>query len=104
MCVTNYLVHRYENVAALPEDPPDSNMYERARVLQQRLECVPLAPADIRAAMHAVRVEGPEPVARTMWSALYDLTERSVTLEFYLGESAAGPQRRSGDLTYALSA
>ncbi len=104
MCVTNYLVHRYENVAALPEDRPDSNMYERARVLQQRLECVPLDPADIRAAMHAVRVEGPEPVARTMWSALYDLTERSVTLEFYLGESAAGPQRRSGDLTYALSA
>ena len=83
---------------------PDSNMYERARVLQQRLECVPLAPADIHAAMHTVRVEGPEPVARTMWTALYDLTERSVTLEFYLGESAAGPQRRSGDLTYALSA
>ena len=75
MCVTNHLLHRHASVDALPEDGPDSNTYERARTLQRRLERTPLTPADIRAAMRAVRVEGPIPTARTLWSALYDLTE-----------------------------
>jgi len=102
MCVTNHLLHRHASVDALPEDGPDSNTYERARTLQRRLERTPLTPADIRAAMRAVRVEGPIPTARTLWSALYDLTDRSLTVEFYLGEEEGG-QRRTGDFTYSLA-
>jgi hypothetical protein len=104
MCVTNYLLHRHAGAGALPADRPDSNMYDRARTLQARIDAAPLSPDDIRAAMRAVRVEGPDPVARTLWSALYDLDERSLTVEFYLGEGEDRRQRRSGDLTYRFAA
>jgi hypothetical protein len=104
VCVTNYLLHRHEGVGSLPADPPDANMYERARALQQRIEAAPLSRDDIRDALRAVRVEGPEPVARTMWSALYDLEERSVLLEFYLGETADRCQRRSEPILLTLGA
>jgi hypothetical protein len=30
MCVTNYLLHRHENISALPADEPDTNMYARS--------------------------------------------------------------------------
>jgi hypothetical protein len=103
MCVTNYLLHRHEGIDSLPADPPEKNMYARARTLDERAAVVPLSAGDIRAALHAVRVEGPEPVARTMWSSLYDLDERAVELEFYLGETADQRQRRSEVLTFTLA-
>jgi hypothetical protein len=49
-------------------------------------------------------VEGPDPVARTLWSSVYDLDERSLTVEFYLGEAADGAQRRSEPLHCRLAA
>jgi hypothetical protein len=54
--------------------------------------------------MRAVWVEDPDPVARTLWSALYDLDERSLSIEFSLGEGEGRRQRRSHDLTYRLAA
>jgi hypothetical protein len=103
MCVTNYLLHRHENISALPADDPDKNMYQRARTLDEHAAATPLSIDDILAALKAVRVEGPDPVARTLWSALYDLEGRSVALDFYLGETADGYQRRSEALTYTLA-
>ena len=103
MCVTNYLLHRHESIGTLPADGPDTNMYARARTLDERAMAVPLSAADVRSALRAVRVEGPDPVARTMWSSLYDLDERSVELEFYLGETSDHHQRRSEALTFTLA-
>jgi hypothetical protein len=103
MSVTNYLLHRHEGIDSLPVDPPEKNMYARARTLDERATAVPLSADDIRTALEAVRVEGPEPVARTMWSSRYDLDERSVELEFYLGETADRRQRRSEALTFTLA-
>jgi hypothetical protein len=104
LCVTNYLLHRHESIRTLPDDAPDTNMYARARTLDERATAVPLSAADVRAALRAVRVEGPVPVARTMWSSLYDLDERSLELEFYLGETPDRRQRRSAALTFTLAA
>jgi hypothetical protein len=103
MCVTNYLLHRHESISALPPDRPDTNMYQRARTLDAHAAATPLSADNIDAALNAVRVEGPDPVARTMWRSLYDLDLRSVTLEFYLGENADGSQRRSRPVRYTLS-
>jgi hypothetical protein len=102
MCVTNYLLHRHDGIGALPADDPDKNMYERARILDARAAATPLSVDDVRSALRAVRVEGPDPVARTLWSSLYDLDERSLTVEFYLGETSDARQRHSAPLTYTL--
>ncbi len=40
--------------------------------------------------------------ARTLWHAVYDLEERSVAVDFYLGEGAAGGVRRSPFVDFAL--
>ena len=102
MCITNYLLHRHESIAALPEDEPTSNMYARARILDQRAANTPLSATDLRAALAAVSVQGPNPVARTLWCSQYDLDQRSLTIDFYLGEGPDGEQRRSTPLSYAL--
>ena len=41
--------------------------------------------------------------ARTLWHAYYDLSARSVRLDFYLGDSAAGEIRRSDPVEIALA-
>jgi hypothetical protein len=104
LCVTNHLLHRYEQGSALPVDRPGSNTYERAQVLEACARSAPLSVADLRAALRSVRVEGPDPIARTLWSSVFDLDERSLTVEFYLGETADGGQRRSDPLVCCLSA
>jgi hypothetical protein len=103
MCVTNYLLHRHPGVDALPADRPDANMYQRAQILDSRTRTGPLSHHDIADALHAVRVEGPDPVARTVWSAIYDLEARSVELDFYLGETPHGQQRRSPPIQLTLA-
>ncbi len=103
MCVTNYLLHRHPGVDALPADRPDANMYQRAQILDSRTRTGPLSHHDIADALRTVRVEGPDPVARTVWSAIYDLEARSVELDFYLGETPHGQQRRSPPIQIALA-
>jgi hypothetical protein len=105
LCVTNYLLHRHAGIASLPADPTGSNMYERARMLDAFASGAPLSPDDVRAALRAVQVDVPEPIGRTLWSSHYDLCERSVTLEFYLGETSqqSARQRRSAPLAFTLA-
>ncbi len=111
MCVTNHLLHRHDGADALPEHDRSSaageipfrhNTYERARTLDRRAAGPPLSRDDLREAMNAVRVDGGAPVARTLWCTLYDLEERSLTVEFYLGDEADGSPRRSSPATYAV--
>jgi hypothetical protein len=101
LCVTNYLLHRHDSIAALPADEPDKNHYQRARTLDRHTATAPLSDHDIRAALDDVRVQGPDPVARTLWCSLYDLKKRALTVDFYLGEEHES-QRRSGPLSYTL--
>jgi hypothetical protein len=102
LCVTNYLLHRHDGIGALPADEADKNHYERARSLDRHAAALPLSASDIHAALHDVRVHGPDPVARTLWCSLYELRERALTVDFYLGE-ADGSQRRSAPLNYTLA-
>jgi hypothetical protein len=102
LCVTNYLLHRHDSIADLPADEPDKNHYQRARTLDHHATTPPLSGPDIRTALHDVRVQGPDPVARTLWCSLYDLDERALTVDFYLGDTQ-GSQRRSTPLTYTLA-
>jgi hypothetical protein len=78
-------------------------MYERARMPAERAQAIPLSVDDLRSALDAVRIEGPDPFARTVWCSLYDLGERSLTIDFYLGEAPGGGQLRSAPLTYTLA-
>ncbi len=109
-CVTNYLLHRYESIAALPEHdrhsvggeiPFRTNAYERARTLYRHGERATLSIDDIDAALAAVQVDGETTDARTLWYSRYDLAERSMTVEFYLGDHPDGSPRRSSPFVCA---
>jgi Acyl-coenzyme A:6-aminopenicillanic acid acyl-transferase len=100
--VTNYLLHRHERVEALPEDGPTQNTYTRARILQRRAANTPLSLDAVHSALGAVRADGPDPAARTLWYSLYDLSERTLTVDFYLGETSGQGQQRSAPRTYML--
>ncbi len=102
LTVTNFLLHRYEGTSSLPEDDPSSNMFQRAKILATRAQAAPLSGDDLSAALDAVCVESGDPVARTLWRSLYDLDDRSLTIDFYLGRAPGGCQRRSAPRSFSL--
>ena len=59
----------------------------------------PLTVDDLNAALAAVRVEGPDPIARTLRYSLPDLNDATLTVEFYIGEDTHNCQRRSSPLS-----
>lgn len=54
--------------------------------------------------MDCVRAAGPGPLpTRTLWHAVYDCHDKSLDIDFYLGESGASEEeRRSGYLHFQL--
>jgi len=110
MCVTNYLLHRYDSVDALPSDDPNRpdalpftvDMYERARTLDRRTAGAPqLSLSDLEAAIDEVAVPVDVPGARTLWQTMFDLDERSMTLRCYLGDDGSD-RRRSDPVTVSV--
>jgi Acyl-coenzyme A:6-aminopenicillanic acid acyl-transferase len=101
LCVTNYLLHRYESIAALPSDDPNRpdafpftvGKYERARTLDRAVGGVSqLTAADLAAALDEVAVPVEVPGARTLWQTIFDLEERSMTVRCYLGDTGDAPR------------
>ena len=104
LCVTNYLLHRYDTIAALPADdanrpealPFTVNMYERARTLDRAVGGASRLTADeVQAALDEVAVPVSVPGARTLWQTMFDVTDRSMTVRCYLGDD--GDRSRYSD-------
>jgi hypothetical protein len=110
MCVTNYLLHRYDSITALPTDDPNRpdglpftvNMYERARTLDRAVgRATRLGPDDLQAALDEVAVPVSVSGARTLWQTMFDLADRSMTVRFYLGDRDDRP-RYSSPVTVSI--
>jgi hypothetical protein len=108
LVVTNHLLHRYEGVDDLPDADPavvegliphEAGTYQRARTLDRCMSRVPARAADIAAALDDVRFDGRVAGVRTLWRTVFDLTDRTMTVEFYLGDEADGSPRRSAPTT-----
>jgi hypothetical protein len=107
MCVTNHPLHRHPDPADLPPDT-DATMrtYERAAALAKRTRGATMSAADLRDAVDSVGFDaaaaGPMPL-RTLWRTVLDVTERTMSARFYLGDDAAGRPRYSGDTVFTAA-
>jgi penicillin V acylase-like amidase (Ntn superfamily) len=90
-CVTNHLVFHHLKIEALPEEDPGSS-FSRYKILDESTkEKRAFSLAEIAAINSLVAVpprvsRGDHAPGRTLWYALYDLDERTLTVQFYLGE------------------
>jgi acyl-CoA:6-aminopenicillanic acid acyl transferase len=108
--VTNHPLHRYHSSAELPhEDAHPESSYTRYRALEAKIAAASgkLSLDAIKSANACVSAAGlPGPggkPGRTLWHALYDATDGSLAVDFYLGESpSGGAPRRSGYLAFRL--
>lgn len=99
LCVTNHLLHRHPDIAALPEDTPDTMLtYQRLRTITKEADAGP------REALDAVSV-AIEPGApwRTLWRSVFDPAARTMSTRFYLGDGENGTARHSPELTFGVS-
>jgi hypothetical protein len=106
LCVTNHMLHRYRDAAALPEDNAETMLtYQRYRVVSEHSAGTALSAARMREALDAVRVdastESDHPV-RTLWRTVWDLDRRAMVTTFYLGDGPDGARRYSPELEFAV--
>ncbi|MBI1853760.1 MAG: hypothetical protein HYR85_25775 [Planctomycetes bacterium] len=109
--VTNHPLHRYASPQQMPhEDALPWSSYTRYRALESRIAAATTGKLTIDAmkgANRCVSASIPAPPGskpdRTLWHALYDATDRSLSIDFYLGEGANGKEpRRSAYLSFRL--
>jgi hypothetical protein len=86
---TNHLLHRWPDPDQLPDDTGPigtaAMTYSRWRTLQTATSGGPLvARDDIRDQFAAVRFTAPVQEARTFWHALYDVSDASAEISWYL--------------------
>jgi len=91
-CVTNHLVSNYKSVDDLPEGEGVSS-YSRFRTLHKAISLKKKFSVDelksINSSVAVPPYVSDHPVyapGRTLWHALYDTEERSLSVKFYLGE------------------
>jgi hypothetical protein len=85
---------------------------EKLQATSDGLRAHPVAMSDIQATIRSVEAKAPSgegqyastSLARTLWQGVYDLDERSLLVDFYLGEDAAGTPRRSDPVPLRLAA
>jgi predicted choloylglycine hydrolase len=93
MVCTNHLLHRRPDPFDLPRD---AGVDGTAALTYSRWASLASAVGDggivtrddIRAQFRSVRFEAPVPMARTFWHALWDTTDASVEVQFYLRDEA----------------
>ncbi|HLV81528.1 MAG TPA: C45 family peptidase [Chthonomonadaceae bacterium] len=110
--LTNHPLYKYKALSDLPhEDDVKASSYTRYRTLTRALQKQEKFSKEfIKAANCTVAVTNqtlPEQEGkpnRTLWHALYDLHDKSVEIDFYLGEDPKSPRgdRRSGYLSFRL--
>ncbi len=106
--VTNHPIHRraYPTVESIPKELTSST-FARFRRLNDEINKAPTKRTleDIKNANHCVRATGGAAAVpgRTLWHALYDCTENSLAIDFYLGEGdPPGQEKRSGYIQFKL--
>ena len=102
--VTNHLLHDRPSLDDLPTEDGPSATYARARRLTAAVgaRSGPLSTEQIKAAHACVHREDPASPSRTLWHGIYDASDRSLEVSFYLGDDPAGGVRRSPYLKFAL--
>ena len=97
--MTNHLLHGRASLDDLPAEDGPSATYARARRLSAAIDARPgpLSPEEVKEAHACVHREDPGSPSRTLWHGLYDATDRSLDVSFYLGEG-----RRSEYLRFSL--
>ena len=108
LCVTNHLVHRHPDPAALPADNAETMLsYQRYRTLSERSAGTGLSGDTMRETLDAVRfdaaTQSDHPV-RTLWRTVFDLERTTMAATFYLGDAADGTPRYSPEQEFALPA
>ncbi|GAA1189601.1 C45 family autoproteolytic acyltransferase/hydolase [Pseudonocardia alaniniphila] len=93
LCVTNHLLHRNPDVAALPEDNEESMLsYQRYRRLHGSTGGA-MSAVRLRESLDEIRFDAATaesyPV-RTLWRTVFDLQDRSMSTHFFLGEDETG--------------
>ncbi|SDH32070.1 Acyl-coenzyme A:6-aminopenicillanic acid acyl-transferase [Nonomuraea jiangxiensis] len=88
LCVTNHPLHRHPDPMNLPEDDEHSfRTFERLRTLHERSKGATMSPQDLRDALRSVRPkEDPAVPFRTLWTTVFDTTDRTLSTSFYLGD------------------
>jgi Acyl-coenzyme A:6-aminopenicillanic acid acyl-transferase len=108
LCVTNHMLHRHRDPAALPEDNAETMLtYQRYRTIAERSAGAGLSAALMREALDAVRVDAATDTdypVRTLWRTVWDLERRAMTTKFYLGDAPDGAPRYSPELEFAVPA
>ena len=102
--VTNHLLHDRPSLDDLPAEDGPSATYARARRLSAAVgaRSGPLSTEQIKAAHACVHREDPDSPSRTLWHGIYDASDRSLEVSFYLGDDPAGGVRRSPYLRFRL--
>ncbi|TQM15270.1 C45 family peptidase [Pseudonocardia kunmingensis] len=108
LCVTNHLLHRHRDAAALPADNTETMLtYQRYRAVAERSAGTGLSAERMRDALDAARVDAatdtPYPI-RTLWRTVIDLERATMATHFYLGDAPDGAPRYSPELEFALPA
>jgi len=97
MCVTNHMLHRHPLGSELPQDNAETmQTYSRSASLQRHAsEDRAMTQDRIRASLDDVRftIENSDgyPI-RTLWRAVFDVTAKTMSVHFYLGEDHGKPQ------------
>jgi len=108
LCVTNHLLQRHRDPAALPADTTETMLtYHRYRTLHERSAGAALSGELMRKTLDEVRAD-PEanwgyPV-RTLWRTVFDLEDSVMAVRFYLGDAADGGMRYSPELEFRAGA
>ena len=102
LCVTNHLLHGRDHPSDVPADTVDSpsanGRCTSARTLRDpRRHDRPDSLWDALESVRAQRSPQDEsqPPVRTLWHSQYDITQRQVSFEFFLGDNTDGTPRRS---------
>ena len=108
LCVTNHLLQRHRDPAALPADTAETMLtYHRYRTLHERSTGAALSGELMRKTLDEVRADLEAnwgyPV-RTLWRTVFDLESSAMAVRFYLGDAADCSLRYSPELEFRAGA
>jgi predicted choloylglycine hydrolase len=96
--ITNHSIAEYGTTKL-----PEGNSFDRYRRLQKELAGKPkYTPQDVKVNNYCVTVPTSVRVAATLWHAVYDLKDRSVSISFCLSSANEDSERRTPYLNFKL--
>lgn len=105
-CITNHLVFHHPKIDELPEKDPGSSL-RRYKMLDESIKekrafsLEEIAAINARVAVPPYAPQGEHAPGRTLWYALYDLDEQTLTVKFYLSEKPDPDDNSKAILDYS---